>query len=44
MARTKTLCVQRKEGCNWTAFDYDEGTGRVALGSSDESRTVLDLL
>ncbi len=42
--RTKTLCVQQKDGCNWTAFDYDEETGRVALGSSDGSVTVLDLV
>ncbi|KAM5541037.1 hypothetical protein V8D89_005348 [Ganoderma adspersum] len=42
--RTKTLCVQEKDGCNWTAFDYDEETGRVALGLSDGSVTVLDLV
>ncbi|KAI1791392.1 hypothetical protein LXA43DRAFT_973087 [Ganoderma leucocontextum] len=42
--RTKTLWVQQKDGCNWTAFDYDEETGRVALGASDGSVTVLDLV
>ena len=42
--RTKTLCVQEKEGCNWTAFDYDEETGRVALGLGDGRVTVLDLV
>ncbi|RPD63471.1 hypothetical protein L227DRAFT_521638 [Lentinus tigrinus ALCF2SS1-6] len=40
----RTLWAQTREGCNWTAFDYDEETGRVALGSSDGSVTVLDLV
>ncbi|TFK81904.1 hypothetical protein K466DRAFT_604106 [Polyporus arcularius HHB13444] len=39
----RTLWVQTKDNCNWTTFDYDEETGRVVLGSSDGSVTVLDL-
>ena len=41
--RARTAWVQQREGCSWTAFDYDEEAGRVALGSSDGSVTVLDL-
>ncbi|KAI0712708.1 hypothetical protein C8T65DRAFT_646664 [Cerioporus squamosus] len=40
----RTLWVQTKDSCNWTTFDYDEETGRVVLGSSDGSVTVLDLV
>ncbi|KAI0758764.1 hypothetical protein C8Q74DRAFT_1299863 [Fomes fomentarius] len=40
----RTLWMQRKEGCNWAALDYEEEVGRVALGSSDGSVTVLDLV
>ena len=40
----RTLWAQRKEGCNWTSLDYEEEVGRVALGSSDGSVTVLDLV
>lgn len=40
----RTLWLQRKEGCNWAALDYEEEVGRVALGSSDGSVTVLDLV
>ena len=42
--RARTLWVQGRQGCNWTAFDYDEEAGRVALGSSDGSVTVLALV
>ncbi|TBU24915.1 hypothetical protein BD311DRAFT_728696 [Dichomitus squalens] len=42
--QARTLWVQGKEGCNWTAVDYDEEAGRVALGSSDGSVTVLGLV
>lgn len=44
--RARILWVQpdRKEGCHWTAVDYDEESGRVAVGSSDGSVQVLDLV
>ena len=43
-ATARVLWAQTRDSCNWTAFDYDEETGRVALGSSDGSVTVLDLV
>ncbi|KAH9851212.1 hypothetical protein C2E23DRAFT_860686 [Lenzites betulinus] len=39
----RKLWVQPKDNCRWSALDYDEARGRVALGSSDGSVTVLDL-
>ncbi|KAI0743089.1 hypothetical protein C8Q80DRAFT_1221352 [Daedaleopsis nitida] len=33
-----------KEGCHWTAVDYDEESGRAVVGSSDGSVQVLDLV
>ena len=43
-AVARTLWVQRRESANWTAFDYDEEAGRVALGLSDGRVEVLDLV
>ncbi|KAI0673257.1 hypothetical protein C8Q78DRAFT_1023885 [Trametes maxima] len=40
----RRLWVQPQDNCNWTAFDYDEERGRVALGSSDGTVTVLDFV
>ncbi|KAI0651022.1 hypothetical protein C8Q79DRAFT_996609 [Trametes meyenii] len=40
----RRLWVQPRDNCNWTAFDYDEERGRVALGSSDGTVTVLDFV
>ncbi|KAI9058631.1 hypothetical protein FKP32DRAFT_1596926 [Trametes sanguinea] len=42
--RTRAVWAQPKEGRNWTALDYDEERGRVALGASDGSVTVLDFV
>ncbi|KAI0698801.1 hypothetical protein C8Q76DRAFT_802870 [Earliella scabrosa] len=43
-AVARTLWVQRRESANWTAFDYEEEAGRVALGLSDGRVEVLDLV
>ncbi|KAI0766687.1 hypothetical protein BD413DRAFT_605824 [Trametes elegans] len=40
----RRLWVQPKDNCNWAALDYVEELGRVALGSSDGSVAVLDLV
>ncbi|KAI0323915.1 hypothetical protein GY45DRAFT_1332115 [Cubamyces sp. BRFM 1775] len=40
----RKVWAQPKDNCNWTAFDYDEERGRVALGSSDGSVVVLDFV
>ncbi|KAH9886652.1 hypothetical protein C8Q73DRAFT_795139 [Cubamyces lactineus] len=40
----RKVWAQPKDSCNWTAFDYDEERGRVALGSSDGSVVVLDFV
>ncbi|KAI0820148.1 hypothetical protein BC628DRAFT_1331134 [Trametes gibbosa] len=40
--QARRLWVQPKDNCSWSALDYDEARGRVALGSSDGSVTVLD--
>ncbi|KAI0369576.1 hypothetical protein BV20DRAFT_1078320 [Pilatotrama ljubarskyi] len=40
----RKLWVQPRDNCNWTAVDYDEDRGRVALGSSDGTVAVLDLV
>ncbi|KAI0659472.1 hypothetical protein C8Q70DRAFT_111519 [Cubamyces menziesii] len=40
----RKVWAQLKDNCNWTAFDYDEERGRVALGSSDGSVSVLDFV
>ncbi|KAI0633144.1 hypothetical protein C8Q77DRAFT_875647 [Trametes polyzona] len=44
LPHARRLWTQPKENCNWTALDYDEERGRVALGSSDGSVAILDLV
>ncbi|CDO76171.1 hypothetical protein BN946_scf185034.g4 [Trametes cinnabarina] len=42
--KTRTVWAQPREGRNWTALDYDEERGRVMLGASDGTVTVLDFV
>ncbi|KAI8996239.1 hypothetical protein BD414DRAFT_477205 [Trametes punicea] len=42
--KTRVLWAQPRDGRNWTALDYDEERGRVALGASDGTVTVLELV
>ncbi|OSD00750.1 hypothetical protein PYCCODRAFT_1446126 [Trametes coccinea BRFM310] len=42
--KARAIWAQPREGRNWTALDYDEDRGRVALGASDGSVTVLDFV
>ncbi|KAI0350531.1 hypothetical protein OH77DRAFT_1064531 [Trametes cingulata] len=44
LPHARRLWVQPRDNCNWTAVDYDEDRGRVALGSSDGTVAVLDLV
>ncbi len=39
----RVLCVQDRDSCNWTALDYDEVRGRIALGMSDGNVMLLEL-
>jgi hypothetical protein len=41
LIRGRRLWVNNVPGAQWTSMDYDEGTGRIALGGSDGSVTLL---
>ncbi|KAK0437106.1 uncharacterized protein EV420DRAFT_1670245 [Desarmillaria tabescens] len=42
--RIHELCSHAPKNCQWTAFDYDEELGRIALGSWLGEVTILQLL